>query len=599
MYNVSADYKSQIKKTLRNPSYLKVEFSIVDPQAIGDSSISTLVDEVYYSDLQNVENNFEVPKTYMTLEHNRFFLDGVNPLAPEIDAPSFLYQGFVGSEISDADGYWSVNPKITIDFVTTYFEFIGLTFNFDNVRNEFPEQFQIIAYKDGLEVYNEIVFPNTATMFVHEDAIPECNKIELVALKSTTPHRRFRFENLIFGIIKIFDHNTIVDASWKRESDLVNTKLPNNEFTFKVIDLNREYDPENVTGIYQYIESQQPINFKFGYELDNESIEWVQGGNLITTGAVDVSSDAIIPMVEFKTTSTLSFLNDVYDNAVYSATPVTLYDLAVDVLEFANIPLNAQGNNRWILDTSLQSYSTMMPLPKAEVRVLLQLIANAGMCLLDVDRDGNIVIEPKDTTPSDFTFTLSDVTSIPLTSKYPILKGVDTSVSSLSVEATATELASFDISGASSTTYVFEYDMATNVVATAGTGLTIVGAVQYYARKCIVTLTGTGKLTINGKLINVIKENISVEFNSTGERCLIENELITNRTHGIQYATWIGDYVNRRNEYTFDDRGFPELDCGDEVALDTLFNNGVGVTITGVELNYNGTISGKTKVLIR
>lgn len=598
MYNVSEIYKTQIKQTLRNPSYIKVEFSIVDPQAIGDASLSDNVAETHYSDLSRTTGIYDVAKTYMTLEHNRFFLDGQNPLAPELDATEMLYQGFVGATISGDDRTWSDSPKITINFLTTYFEFIGLTFSFDTVRNEFPEQFRIVAYKDALEVYNVLVTPDRADMYVHEDNIPECNKIEIIPTKSTTPHRRFRFQNIIFGVIKIFDNDVVSTSKLTQELDLINSKLPKNNFDFTIIDVNREYDPENPLGIYQYMESQQPINFKYGYELNDGSIEWIQGGNTFTTGEIDVKSEAVIPMVSFKTTSTLAYLIDVYKEGIYTGSPVSLYDLAMEVLEFANIPLNAQGQVRWKLDDALKSIYTTSPLPVGEVRVLLQLIANAGMCVLYVDRDGNIVIEPKDITPTGFTFELSDVYTIPSTSKYPILNGVDTYASTLTVRATAEELGSFDIVGASDTLYEFDYSsMATDVVATAGSGLTIVGTPTYYANMCRVVLTGTGKLTINGKIIDVGKNVVSVEFNSTGDRCPIENSLITSRSHAVAYATWIGNYVNRRNEYEFEDRGFPELDCGDELALNTLFNDGVNGTLISAEISFNGTLKGKSKIL--
>ena len=97
----------------------------------------------------------------------------------------------------------------------------------------------------------------------------------------------------------------------------------------------------------------------------------------------------------------------------------------------------------------------------------------------------------------------------------------------------------------------------------------------------------------------LLKKALSVEFNSTGERCPIENELITDEFRGAQYAEWIGDYVSRRNEYEFEERGFPELDVGDKLTLDTLFTEEVEGTLLSNEITYNGTLSGKSKMLIK
>ena len=294
MYIVSEDYKTQIRNTLRNPSYIKVDFSVVDPQARGDSDLSSITEQLYYSNLtDDTLASYDVNKTYNTLELNRFLLDGKNPLAPAVD-DTFIYQGFVGSEISDSTGIWTAPQKITVDFRTTYFKFIGLTFSFDSIKGDYPKDLRIIAYKDSVEVYNTLVYPNSAVNWCIEDEIPECNKLEIASTQSNTPYRRFRLENLLFGIFKTFENDVIESAKWIRNVDLLNSKLPTHTFDFKIIDVDREYDPENPSGIYKYMEEEQPIKFYFGYELDDESIEWIKCGDVFTTGELQVDSNLAI-----------------------------------------------------------------------------------------------------------------------------------------------------------------------------------------------------------------------------------------------------------------------------------------------------------------
>ena len=229
----------------------------------------------------------------------------------------------------------------------------------------------------------------------------------------------------------------------------------------------------------------------------------------------------------------------------------------------------------------------------------MRLIANAGMCVLNVDRDGYIRIAPQTTGMVDFGYTLGDVTTIPKTTKYPPLMGVDTVVNQLTVASSATEIGRFTITDANSTLYEFEYGLATNVSSLLAGTLSLVGTPEYYGQMCRLVLTGSGDVTLSGKKINVTKKALSVEFNSTGERCPIENELITDEFHGELYAEWIGDYVSRRNEYEFEERGFPELDVGDKLTLDTLFTEEVEGTLLSTEITYNGTLSGKSKMLIK
>lgn len=598
MYNVSTEYQTHIKDTVRNPSYMKINFSIVDPDA---SLASTLTSngQMPYSNVTHIELPRVVDESYTTLEHNRLILNGIGTLAP--DSAPYIDEGYIGNIVSGADCTWSVNPKITIYFGASYFTLMGLTFTFDFINNEYPAEMQLIAYDGATEVLNTIFYPDDSEIYSLINSIPECNKIEIIALKSSLPYRRFRIENLMFGITKIFKGNVIQKATWKRDVDLINSKLPTITFDFSILDLDREYDPENPTGLYPYIESRQPISFDIGYELPDGIIEWQDCGNMFTTGEISMSSNSSIPVVTIKTQSAIAYCDKIYNQGVYSATPVTLYDLADTILTYADLPLDSEGNERWILDASLSSYSTMMPLPKDSVKNLLQLIANAGMCVLDVDRDGNITIKPHSETASGFGLEFGDITSVPTVNKYPLLGGVDASVNTLNIATTTSELAKFDITGASSTVYEFEYDMA-KTITNSVTGTLVVNSIQYFARMARVTLTGTGTITFTGYKIDVKTDTASVEFNPDGDRCPISNELITNRKHALAYASWVGAYVNRRNEYTFTDRGYPELDSGDEITIETLYSkdvDAIDVTLLSSEITYDGAITGKSKVLMK
>lgn len=599
MYNVSTEYKEQIKNTLRNPSYIKIEFGIVDPQAPTDASIYD-DGHVYYSSSSDISYYYEVLDSYNTLEHNRFILDGNHAFPPKSGETPYVYQGYVGDKVSQQDGYFTTPNTVTIDFLTTYFTFVGLTLNFDTVFGEHPRELNLIAYKDDVEVYNETKITDQAKDYIWEEAIPECNKIELVSTRTGYGQRRFRLENIVFGIMKTFDNEDIEKATWKRETDLINSILPTHSFDFTIIDKNRAYDPELSGGIFAYLEEQQPINFKFGYELDDGTIEWIQGGNTFTSGEVNVTTEATIPLVSFKSVSTLSYLNKIYTEGLYyPSTGRSLYDLAEDVFTFAEIPLNSSGEVRWSMDSSLSSIYTMLPLPKLKIKDALQLIANAGRCVLDVDRDGNIELKQHSSTEQDFVFTLADIKTPPKTKKYPILMGVDVEFNTVTVATASSELGKFDIVSANNTIFELEHNLAHNVSATIGSGLTLVGTPQYFANMCRLTLTGTGTVTLNGYELNLTTQFVSEEFNLTGERCAIKNQLISNSADALSYATWVGNYVNRRNEYEIEDRGFPELDAGDEIGLNTLFTEDVGVTLIGTEITFNGTISGKSKLLIR
>lgn len=594
MQSVSTEYREQFDRALRNPSQMRINFTIYDPDTEGNFSINA--DEVYYSDTSQLNDAVlaEIPYIYSTLERNHFLLNGNARILPELGNPT-IYQGYVSDEVSNESNIFDNPPSMIIDF-TGYFQFAGLTFSFDNVRFDYPTEVQIQAFEDGIEVYNDIFNPNDWE-YVYEEQIPLCNQLKLTFLKTSKPERRVRMTYILLGLEKTLRTRNLESTKYKKVVDPLSTKLPLQNFDFTFYDLTGTYNPDNTTGLYRYLEEQQPVKFEYGYELDDGSIEWVLGGRNYSSGEVKVESQGKIPKVTFKTISTLGYLTEKYTEGTYSATGKTLLELANEVMTFAGLPQHPDGGDMFIFDSALSSYSTHMPLPEIPIRECLQLIANAGMCVLDVDRDGRITIKPLSDTIQPFTLDLSKSNDIPQVDKYPVLQNVETSFYDIGLE-TSSELLSQNVSVVDPTLFRFEYQASTNQSLTVGTGLTLHDTPKYYAYGCEATISGTGVVTINGQKLIINESNINVNFSNSGENCPIYNELISSRDYAIDYANWIGNIVALSNEYSVANRGYPELDVTDRVYLQTLYSEQLPVLILENTLNYDGTLKGVSKFLI-
>jgi len=595
MQNTSIAYKEQINKTTRNPSYVEVTFKLVDPQAVTDSTF--VVDsEVWYSDVDSIDLEQDVNTMYQTLEHNRFYLDGVGILSPT--PPSvFPYMGYIGDEISNSVGEFISEPVITVNFAD-YFSLVGLTFEFDLDRGEYPSELQIISYKDGVVNGNNTYYP-TSSSWVLNSQIPTTdtfNKLEIIIVETNVPYRRARIQSMLFGIVKMFDENNISGVVWTRRIDRVSSKLPVEDFELTFIDKDKEYDPENPSGIYSYIESGQPIDCRWGYDLDNGTIEWIDGASTLTTGEINIDGSTNIPLVTIRSSSRLNLLNKAYDEGLYYPSGINLYDLAEDVLQFANIPLDSLGNVRWTLDTSLQSIYTKSPLPAMPCKDCLQLIANAGQCCLYTDRDGYIIIKPYNYSINDFTFDYSNILDVPSITKYPLLKEVNANMYIYTLGTVNEELLTEEIDvGIVETEFIFEIDSSTDVALVLGAGVTLVGTVSYFTNYVKATLTGTGNVTINGKVLTISTSTIIKAVNTSGEICPVDNVLITNRTYAIEYMTWISNVIQLRNFYKVSDRGYPELDMLDDILAQTGYSVDKEVVLIGNKITYNGALSSESE----
>lgn len=599
MYPVSNDYKSQIEKQVRNFSYIKVNFGIVDSNASEDSTI-TDNGSMYYSQSNEIDLGKNVELRYLTFEHNKFILDGFNRL-PEVGEVEY-YQGFVSNAISNSSGQFTTPPKITITF-PSLFSFIGLTFRFNKLQNSYPSELRVRAYNGASVVYDSIKTP-TSPEYVLDEPVPAsglfCNKIELTFNKTYPVRRRAELEYLMFGIVKTFTNEEISSSMWTRELSLMSTRLPKNEFTFSILDKNKDYNPENPQGVWQYLEERQPVWFQYGYQLDNGQIEWVDASTLYSVGKVKVSSGSITPVVSFSTESILNSLEETYYQGVYYPAGRSLYDLAIDVLTFANLPLLRNGTIPYVVDTALQSVITRVPLPEMKIKEVLQLIANAGRCVIDCNRIGQIEIkryvEPV-VNSSTFKFTFDKIKLPPVLEKNQLLLSVNTFSNTVTVEDNSTILHTSNVTLDTPTECLFKYDMSTNVSLNAGVGITVHDTPTYYAGSCRVTISGSGTINITGKKLIFSKDGISYVVGTTGFICPIENLLLNSSADAYAYAEWVASILVRRNEYKIQDRGYPELDTGDLILSDTLFTSDMEATIVGLKVKYNGALSGETKFL--
>ncbi|WP_130862438.1 hypothetical protein [Bacilliculturomica massiliensis] len=587
MYHVSEAYRRQMEKQTRNPAHVRIVFGLTEPDA---PAASTLTDNgaLPYSQVNQVDDGERLPKTYETFELNRWVLDKKDPVCPDSEP---AYQGYAGDEISDAGGMWSEPPTIIVTF-SDYFQLAGLTFSFDESKNEYPTQLEVLAYSGDVEVFRSLEEPG-GPYYKMEKRIPSMDRIELRFLKSCRPFLRARLTMLTYGIIENLTAENIVSCKQKIEVDPLSSKLPVQDFEFTRFDTDRIYDPENPSGVWQYLESRQPVEYQFGYELDDGSVEWVPCGKTLSTGDVSIGRTGVVTEITIKTTALPGHLTMTYDQGAYAETGRSLYDLALDVMEFAGYP------DSIVLDESLKGVVTTVPLPKKAVNECLQLIANAGRCMMRTRRDGKIEMIRHGADASEFTMNFSKMLSDgPKTEKYPILRKFTTEYQNVSVEpSTVNAVQNAVVEDADSTEIEFTHSLLTDHAAVVSEGLTLHGS-RFYAAKSVLTLTGSGTVTITGKSVKSTAVKHVKVCNSVGDDVEMVNELLSTQADAEAYAAWVTGELGRRNQYTADNRGYPELDAGDDILFQTNYENEVAVTIMKHNIAFDGAISGSGEYLI-
>ena len=89
-----------------------------------------------YSEFDTVDYNYDYQASYAALELNRWALDGNTVIVP---ASGTMYDGFISSIMSNADGGFTTAAVITREFSVPH-TFPGLTLTFDTRYKEWPQR---------------------------------------------------------------------------------------------------------------------------------------------------------------------------------------------------------------------------------------------------------------------------------------------------------------------------------------------------------------------------------------------------------------------------------------------------------------------------
>ena len=586
----SIEMIEQLKKPKRNLGFLKVKFNIVDPETNPDLSSNS---EEIFSSLDSIkESTIPQTKNYATLEKNFWILNDSQPIYGSEE----LEQTYTSSYMSDKNCLFTDKACITLTS-SVYLTTLGLTMVFDSIDKNYAKRLNVKAYRDNTLIMNKDYTLNNykeRLIFADNDELVRWNRIEIYFIESSLPYRRIRVNQLLFGIMEIYTDENIISAESKEKTTMINSELPTHTFKFTIDNMNKLFNPDNPEGWYRYILQQQPISYEWGYQLDDGTIEWILGGNMLLTGSVDVGEN----QVTFSTTSLINYLTKPYKKGVYNANGRSLYDLAVDVLEDSNI-----DSSQYSLWEGLKLLKTDAPLPKLEARQLLQIIATTGNCILFTNRENIINIQPFSYVLSPYGMSYDFITSNPVVKVQSELHNAVIYINHYSIDEAVSELfknESLEIMG--TTKIEIEYDLATNISATI-TGGTIISA-DYYGRYAVLEITNNSddpvSLKVMGKKINVSQTIDSKNYNDDGENIEYKNDLITQMVESskeVKLKEFIGNWYNNRNIYSFENRGDITKDTREILPIETDFSSSLIGYLIENNIKYDGAWAGNSVVV--
>ncbi len=615
MQSVSAGWKENQQKTLVDESLIEIQLGLTDPEAV-ESVVPIATDLAPFAHLdQVVSREVRNITPYATLERNLWVLDGSKKILP---TTNFIDTSYVGNLLSNSDCTFTSNPVVELTFPRVFNSYLpGLIIVWDTAHGDYAVDFKITLYKEGVKGIEETVTGNDTTHTVVDMDIVEYDKIVVEILKWSSPRRRARIARIQLGQSITYEKGDLFTTlTHSQEVDPLSAKMPKMGLKFSVNNVDDSYNPYNQTGISKYLVERQEVQVRYGYRSGVEWImledltwgdiegetweglstneEWIPGGTFYLSGW-DAPQNGLY--ANFEARDILEFMNGIFMKGVYRPNGISLKALAEEVLLDAGLPERGDGLPPWKLHESLDDIYTVAPLPLVRPSECLQMIANAAGCVMYVDREGFLRIEPAPTSMTDYKVDNFNSYKRPEVALTKPLKQVDVSYYSFVVDAEVKEIykGRLNVNGRETVQITYS-NPAVDTVATVE-GLGILVNATYYTNACELEIIATGwvfdvEITIVGKELKTSEAIVTVSTGEPGETQSVKNKLITSQSRAIIVGNWVKEYLTNRRIVSLEWRADPRLDALDKILVQNKF--GISpLRVTEFTMTYKGAFKGK------
>lgn len=379
MYNTSQAYKDAVFAPARTVKG-RVTFAIIDTTALTDINVINTTAEYELSDKAQITNLVRDLKNWSTWEKDRTTLDGAFAFS---DGTNLGEVGFVSDGLSENDQSFTVNPNLSVVFDNPHSS-IALTVTFDQVNNEYAEDFVITAYDDvGGIILSESYVGNTETIVVAEGLFQNYYRIDLQITKWSHARHRARVAEIDFGAVRIYDgDNSLVSMNLVEDVDYKGKVIPTSEVTFVVQNVDQEFNLLNPEGIYAFLQQNQQVLPEIGI-LAGGTVQYVPLGEFFLS---EWNSDEGGATASFTASDILGVMTQfTYENLTPASTNIGAFIENLFII---------CGISEYNIDSSVYSISTNGLIRSTDCRTALNLACIAGMVHAYTNRDGEVIVEP-------------------------------------------------------------------------------------------------------------------------------------------------------------------------------------------------------------
>lgn len=386
MINVSNAWKDIQQRFLLPETHIEIDCGVSDDEAQA-VAVASGTNEAVFSNAPGVVNGLAGITKYATLEHNLWSLDGSHTMLPSTG--TYENAGYV-SNIESTGSVTVTFPTIRTNAVS------GITITWSEKYNEYAKTFSVIGKNDETIVGEATVTNNKDRVSLVFLPLQNYNNVTVVVHEWSVPNRRARIENIVIGHVLKFTKSDLLSFTHEMDGDLLSGKLPKYSIEFTLDNSDGRWDPNNPTGMGQYLSERQKIVVKYGLDI-NGTIEWIKAGTFYLSEwyappngleARFVARDIFEFLLATDTTKLPNMSSTQYGNLA-------------NIITWATNTHLPQGASV-VIDDSLRNTSSRQYNGDGTYAEMVQKCANAGCCILRYDRDGVLYIEPLNNTLREY-----------------------------------------------------------------------------------------------------------------------------------------------------------------------------------------------------
>lgn len=370
MQKVSKAYKESMKSSLRERAYIMISFGLVNQEAQAKATVDN-GSYAYYSNKDNIFGEHIDDTVYATLEEEFTKVDGSMFFLPRATEGGRYYDTGIVSDklVSEA------RCEVVISLNTIATDFKGLTINFGE---NYPVNFDIVGSTGQTIEFRG----NTKSKWSTEEVLENTTYIKLVFYKMKNPQSRLRIYSIMFGYGLVYYNDSVMSSALDSYVSPIGADVPQFDFSVTLKNYDHYFNVDNPNSAINYLETGQEMDIMYGYQTPgSDTIEWIQGNHLWCSEWESDDNTATIRCQDI-----FRNMDGEYVKGLYSATGKSYYALAEEILKDAGI-------SEYYIDPRLKKLYSNNPIPRVKYKEALQIIANAGRCVLTQSRDGKVQIK--------------------------------------------------------------------------------------------------------------------------------------------------------------------------------------------------------------